>query len=59
MNFNWDFVITFVVIVGLVLIVWARVSKQTIAEVIGSIKEMLINKKEDVQDKMYEVVEYV
>lgn len=58
MAFNWDFVVSFIVIVGLVLIVWAKVSKQTVGEVIVSIKEMLSSGKDEVEDKMYEVVEY-
>lgn len=58
MNFNWDFLIGLVVVIGLVLVVWAKVSKQTIGEVLGSIKDMLSNKKDEVQDTMYEVVDY-
>lgn len=58
MNFNWDFLIGLIVIIGLVLVVWAKVSKQTIGEVLGSIKDMLSNKKDEVQDTMYEVVDY-
>ncbi len=58
MAFNWDFLIGLIVVVGLGLIIWAKVSKQTIAEVIVSIKDMFADKAEDVQERASEVIMY-
>lgn len=58
MAFNWDFVVGTVVLIFFILIVWARISKQTIAEVIGDIKEMLSGGVEEIEEQSEEVVMY-
>lgn len=55
---NWDFLIGALVIVGIVLIVWAKVSHQTVAEVLVDIKEKLFGGGEEVVEKAEEVVVY-
>jgi len=55
---NWDFIVGIFVIVLIVLIVWAKVSKQTVAEVIGDIKDMLFGGAEEIQEKTEEVMMY-
>ena len=55
---NWDFVITGLVIIGLILIIWARISKQTIKDVILDIKDLIFGGVEDVQEKTEEVIMY-
>lgn len=58
MAFNWDFLIGGLVIVSLILIVWARVSKQTVGEVVGDIKDMLSGGKEEVEERVGGIIEY-
>ena len=53
---NWDFIIGTVVIVGLILIIWAKVSKQTIKDVILDIKDMLTNSGEEIEERAEEVI---
>jgi hypothetical protein len=55
---NWDTIIAILIISFLILIVWARISKQTVAEVIGDIKDILIERKEGIEDKAGEIIEY-
>jgi len=55
---NWDFLIGIFVIVLLVLIAWAKVSKQTVAEVIVDIKDMVFGQAEEAQEKAEEVIMY-
>jgi len=58
MAFNWDFLIGLLVIVALILIIWARISKQTIGEVMGDIKDMLSGGGEEIEEKVGGIVEY-
>jgi hypothetical protein len=46
----WDTLLAIVIVVGLLIIVAARASHQTIAELFGSIWDMIRDKKEDIQD---------
>ena len=55
---NWDTIITFLIILFLVLVIWAKISKQTIAEVVGDIKNMFIERGESVEEKVGEIIEY-
>lgn len=56
---NWDFLITGGVMIGLVLMVWARISNQTIAEVISDIKDMIFGGVEEgVEEIRDEVIMY-
>ena len=47
MAMNWDWVITVLIIVGLILAIWAKVSQQTIMELIKSITEYIKEMKEE------------
>lgn len=55
---NWDSIVSILIIAFLILVVWARISNQTIKEVIIDIKEMLSNKKEDVEETIEGVSVY-
>jgi hypothetical protein len=55
---NWDFLISALVIILIVLVVWAKVSKQTIKDVIVDIKDLLSGGAEEVQEKADEVIMY-
>jgi hypothetical protein len=55
---NWDFIIGLGVIILIILVVWARVSKQSIKEVILDIKDLLSGGAEEVQEKADEVIMY-
>ena len=47
---GWDFIITGSILIGLILVIWAKVSNQTIPELIRSIKDIFQDKGEDVVD---------
>lgn len=55
---NWDAIVGAVIIAFLILVIWARISKQTIAEVLGDIKEMISNKTEEAEETVEGVIEY-
>lgn len=46
---TWDILITAIVLIGLGLIVWARVSGLTIPELIRQIKDIFSDSAEDLQ----------
>lgn len=52
MAFSWDGLIAVLIIVGLILAIWAKISQQTITELLSDIKDMIQNKKEDAQDNL-------
>jgi len=53
---NWDFLIGTLVIIGLVLIIWSKVSKQTIKDTILDIKDLFVGGGEEIQEKVEEVI---
>ena len=53
---NWDFAIGTLVIIGLILMVWSKVSKQTIKETILDIKDLLTNSGEEIEERAEEVI---
>jgi len=53
---NWDFLVGTLVIIGLILIIWSKVSKQTIKETILDIRGLLTGGGEEVMEKAEEVV---
>jgi hypothetical protein len=55
---NWDAIIGFVIVVFFILIIWARVSKQTVVEVIGDIKDMISGGKDEVEEQVEGVTIY-
>ena len=44
----WDWAVGGGILVAFVLMIWARVSKQTIPELIGNLIDVVRDKKEDV-----------
>lgn len=48
---GWDGIIGVVIIVGLVLAIWAKVSQQTITELLRDIRDIMSEKKEEVVEK--------
>ena len=52
MAFSWDGVIAVLIIGGLVLAVWAKISGQTIVELFRDIRDFLQDRGEDAQDKL-------
>jgi len=53
---NWDFLVGTLVIIGLILIIWSKVSKQTIKETILDIRDLLTGGGEEVMETAEEVV---
>ena len=48
---NWDWLITAAILITLGLAIWAKVSKQTIPELLGNIRDVLRDTKDDVADE--------
>ena len=55
---NWDVIISATIIIALILGFWAKISKQTIPELLGSIRDMINDKKEDSIEYAEEVISY-
>jgi len=53
---NWDFLIGTLVIIGIVLIVWAKVSKQTVKDVILDIVDLFKGGGEEIEERAEEVI---
>ena len=53
---NWDFLIGTLVIIGIVLIVWAKVSKQTVKDVILDIVDLFKGGEEEIEERAEEVI---
>jgi hypothetical protein len=58
MAFNWNVIIGVIIIIVFVLGIWAKISKQTIGEVITDIKDMLSGRGEEIQERAGEIIEY-
>jgi len=46
----WDTLLAIIIVLGLLIIVAAKATRQTIAEMFGSLLDMIREKKEDIQD---------
>lgn len=55
---NWDTIIAFVIIGALILAIWAKVSQQTIVELLTDIKDMLSQQREDAVETVGDVIVY-
>lgn len=55
MAFNWDTLISFAIIAGLILAVWAKISQQTIVELLRDMRDMFSEQREEVQQNAIEV----
>ena len=53
---NWDWLITIGILTGLVLAVWAKVSGQTVMELIRDIGDFIREKKEDATETGQEII---
>ncbi len=58
MAVNWDVIVSVSIISVLALIIWSKISKKPIKEVILDIVDMFRSGKEEVQDRIEEVVVY-
>lgn len=58
MNMNWDWLISASIIIGLILIIIARVTGQTIVELLRDIRDFLRESKEDAIERGQELVYY-
>lgn len=47
---EWDTIVAVLIIAGLVLTIWARVSHQTITELLRDIIDLLKQRKEDAEE---------
>lgn len=54
----WDWVITILVLVGFILAVWARVSNQTIGEVLKQIRDFIRETRETGEEYTDDVISY-
>ena len=55
---NWDTLISSTIIIALILGFWAKISRQTIPELLASIRDMINDKKEDSVEYAEEVISY-
>ena len=53
---EWDTIVSILIIGGLILTIWARVSHQTITELLRDIIDLLKNKKEDAEEYTSDVL---
>ena len=52
---DWDLIISIVIIISLILAIWARISQQTIVELLRDIKEFLSEKGEEQTENAIQV----
>lgn len=55
---NWDFLVGILVIIGFILVIWAKVSKQTVGDVIRDIMGFFADRGEDIEEQAEEVISY-
>lgn len=55
MAFSWDWLITLSILVTLVLAIWAKVSQQTITELLRDLRDLMQSKGEDNLEYVNEV----
>ena len=55
---SWDSIIAFLIIAGLILAAWARVSNQTVAELLREILDILRDAKENAAERGEEIIYY-
>lgn len=53
---QWDLIISSTIIIGLILAIWAKISQQTIVELLRDMKEFFQEKNEDMYENAQEVV---
>ena len=55
---NWDTIISVIIILALILIIWSRVSRQTVKDTILDIKDIIAGGGEEVEEKVSQIIEY-
>ena len=50
MAVNWDWIIAALLIIGLILTMWAKVSKQTVPELLRDLTEYFKDTREDLSE---------
>lgn len=55
---NWDWIVSIVIMLGLVLGFWAKITRQTLGELIAGIVEAVKGKTEDSTDYVQETMIY-
>ncbi len=58
MAFNWDSIIGIVIVIVFILIIWSKITKQTVKEVVMDIKDMFSGGSEEVEERVGGVIEY-
>jgi hypothetical protein len=55
---KWDTIISVIIILALILIIWSRVSRQTVKDTILDIKDMIAGGGEEVEERVGQIIEY-
>ena len=55
---NYDSLVSFIIIITIILVGWAKVTKQTVAEVIGDIKDIISGGREEAEDRVDDIYSY-
>lgn len=53
---SWDWLISLGIILGLIIAFWAKISKQTVPELLGSLKDSLLERGEDSVNYATEII---
>jgi len=51
MAINWDWILTSLIIVGLILTVWSKMTQQTIKELLTDIRDFLTDTRENATER--------
>ena len=55
---EWDWIISVVIIVGLIFAIWAKVTHRTIGEILEEIKDFVSGTKEEIEEQGEEIIYY-
>jgi hypothetical protein len=55
---SWDWIITMFILIVLTLTIWARISKQTIPELFGEIRDFILDTKDNVREEAEDTFSY-
>ena len=55
---NWDFLISAIIIIGLILAIWAKMSQETVVELLRDIREFISESRENAAEKSQELIIY-
>lgn len=54
----WDWLVAATIILALIIAIWARVSNQTVLELLSGLKDILFDRGEQVTENAQELVYY-